>query len=212
MSFKTLPQRLVILFFLAVLLTSCASSSITSVVKSQGERPYSSIFVVFTTGNNFKGLTEDNYNTHVRHNFNDISYLKFRKQLEKSLERNMSNGYFPRIIKSSEVFLPDEEYTYEQFQDKVKRSGCEAILLVNLDDYWTTSDYVTTYYENTAVTKEREEPNSSYNVYLYDVNDLEEYKWISEIVVEGVYAGYDTLNNYFSRRVANRLRKDNFIH
>ncbi len=212
MRFTTLPQRFVILYLLATLLTSCASSSITSIVKSPTVRPYSSMMLVFTTGDTFKGLTEDNYNNYVRGNFNDISYLKFRKQLEKSLVRNMSEGGFPRIIKSSEAFLPDEDYTYEQFQNKVSGSGCEVILVINLNSYWTSSKYVTSYYENSAVTDEREEPNSSYNVYLYDANDLEEYKWISEIVVNGIYAGYDTLNNYFSRRVANRLRKDNFIH
>ncbi|MBS2211582.1 hypothetical protein KEM09_09225 [Carboxylicivirga mesophila] len=212
MNCNTLPQRLVILYLLAVLLTSCASSSITSIVKSPAQRPYSSMMLVFTTGNNFKGFTEGNYNNNVRSNFNDISYLKFRKQLEKSLERNISPGGFPRIIKSTEAFLPDEDYTYEQFKNQLKRSGCEAILVVNLGDYWTSSKYVTTYYENSSVTNEREEPNSSYNVYLYDVNDLDNYKWISEIVVNGIYAGYDTLNNYLSRRVAKRLRKDHFIH
>ncbi|WP_439181591.1 hypothetical protein [Carboxylicivirga taeanensis] len=212
MNFKTLPSKLVILYLLATLLTSCASSSIISVVKSPAEHPYSSMMVVFVTGDSFKGFTEENYNNNVRGNFNNISYLKFREQLEKSLERNIGAGGFPRIVKSSEAFLPDEDYTYSQFLNKVKSSGSEAILVINLDGYWTSSKYVTTYYENSAVTDEREEPNSSYNVYLYDVNELAEYQWISEIVVNGIYAGYDTLNNYFSRRVAKRLRKDNFIH
>jgi len=212
MKCSFITTRLLILLFIAILFTSCATSYITSVVKSQPEHPYSSIMLVCISGNSFKGFTEENFNRYVQNNFNNVRHLKFRKQLEKALDRNLAPNGFPRIIKSSDVFKADETYTYEEFMAKVKRSGCEALLMINLKNYWYTTDYVTTHYQHSSVTREDDEPNSSYDTYLYDVGDLENYKWIGQITVEGIYAGYDTLNNYLARRVANKLRKEKMIY
>lgn len=77
---------------------------------------------------------------------------------------------------------------------------------------WHTSSYVTTHYKHSTITRETYEPNSTYYTYLYDVKNLDEYVWIGKVNVHGIYAGYDTLNNYFARMISGKLRQEKYIY
>lgn len=201
------------LFFLVTLfLHSCASMDITSVPKSQPERPFSRVMIVcIETSDEMSQLDAPYFDENIRKKFNDIASLKFRTQLERTVDRNLGRNGFPEIIKSSEVFKVDEDYSFEQFYSEVKKTGAEAVLFINLRNYWMSDKYVTSHYENTSVTTNESEPNSSYYAYLYSFEDLQKYAWVGKINVSGIWAGYDTLNNYLARGIARMLRKEKYI-
>jgi len=211
-SFFSLYQAISIIGAL-IILTSCATSSITSVSKLQTERPFSGIMVVcIQTEDEFRAFNAESYSTYVYRQFNSFDDMKVREHLEKSLAYYMAPEGFPRVLKASDAFNVDEDYSYEQFLAKVKRSGVEALLVVNMSNYWYTSSYVSTHYEHSTVTRETSEPNSTYYAYLYDVKNLDEYVWIGKVNVHGIYAGYDTLNNYFARKISGQLRHEKYIY
>lgn len=185
---------------------------ITSVPKSQPERPFSRVMLVcIETSNDMSQLDAPYFDQNIRKKFNDIDNLKFRTQLERTVDRNLSRNGFPEVIKSSEIFKVDEDYSFEQFYSEVKKTGAEAVLFINLRDYWMSDKYVTSHYENTSVTRNESEPNSSYYAYLYSFEDLQQYAWVGKINVSGIWAGYDTLNNYLARGIARMLSKEKYI-
>lgn len=205
-------MKIVYLSIIALLLNACASMDITSVPKNPSQHPFSKIMVVCVeTSDDLKQLNSEIFDSHIRGQFNDIENLKFRNQLERTLQRNLGRYGLPKVIKSSEIFNVDQDYTYEQFCDEIGKTGAEAVLLINTRNYWFSSRYVTTHYNHSSVTNEETEPNSTYYAYLYPASDLENYLWIGRINVSGIWAGYDTLNNYLARGVTRMMRKENYI-
>ncbi len=206
-------MRYFMFFLVALFLHSCASINITSVPKSHPERPFSRIAIVcIETSNDMKLLDASYFDANVRGNFNDVDNLKFRAQLERTVARNLGTNGYPQIIKSSEIFKVDEDYSFEQFYSEIEKTGAEAVLFINLRDYWMSTKYVTSHYENMSVTRDESEPNSSYYAYLYPVNDFQKYIWVGKINVSGIWAGYDTLNNYLARGIARMLSKEKYIY
>ncbi len=196
-----------------LLLTSCASTYVTTLKKADLPRPFSSVMVVcIENETNVKEFNEDSFNEFIRGDFNSFENMTYRKQLERSLKRNIAKLGFPNVNTTSELFEDDEDYSYEAFMEKISKTSCQAILLINLNDYWTTTDYVTNHYENVSVTRESTEPNYRFYCNLFNIEGLGRYIWTGDIVAEGIFAGYDTLNNHMSRRLSAKLRKDKMIY
>ncbi|WP_066632151.1 hypothetical protein [Labilibacter marinus] len=198
-----------------LLLTSCASTSVQTLKKETLDKPYSSVLVLcIESDENVKQFDKANYIKYIQGEFNSFEESKYRDQLEKTIKRNLvSDNGFPNVITSGAMFKMDELYSYEEFQDRIKNSGCQSILLVNLKDYWTETKYVTDNYESgTSYTRERNEPNFNFYSYLFDAQKGGNYLWTANIVAEGIYAGYDTLNNHMARRLSNKLKKDKMVY
>ncbi|PRY98220.1 hypothetical protein BY457_11032 [Marinilabilia salmonicolor] len=209
---RSTHTNFILLIFL-VLLSGCALSNITSVSKNKTTKPFSSFFILCVESpDEIKALNKENYENFIANNFNKIDGLNVRSQLEKTISRNLSIGNFPRIVKSLDVFQVDEQYTYEEFMEKIGATGTEAILFVNLRNYWQSKEYVTSYYKRSSVTREELEPNATYYAYLYDLRNIDEYLWLSKVNVYGINAGYDTLNNYFARRISKDLKKNKYSY
>ena len=83
----------------------------------------------------------------------------------------------------------------------------DAVLVVNLTGYWQSSN--TSFYNGRPY--QNIEPNAAYNCYLIDVETLKPC-WMARTVVNGIWAGFDTLNNRMSQRVTNKLRQERFIY
>jgi len=203
----------IIYMFILIALSSCATTNISQINKHPPEIKHSRIMTLcIISSDNLTAFDEDFYDRNVRYSFNNFEDLKYRVQLEKTIRRNIENeNGFPNVIKSSEVFQATEDYTYEEFMQKFNESGCQALLLVNLKDRWNTTKYVTTYYENSSITREDSEPNHLYYCYLIDQKDLSRTNWVAIVEVQGVFAGFDTLNNHLARKISRNLHKNNYI-
>lgn len=196
---KQSPLLLLALFLLA----GCSTASISTVPKTVPDRPYARILTVFVDSDmDFYRLDAETYETYLKKRFNDLDHLEYRQQLERTFGRNLT-ATGTGIVRSSEVFEVNTEVSYDAFMNKVKETGAEAILLVNLRNYWYSYDN-----DNDL---DDSEPNASFNCYLVDLKTLEPV-WLARSVVNGIIAGYDTLNNNLARRVAAKLRKERYIH
>ncbi|MDD4385724.1 MAG: hypothetical protein PHD06_11175 [Bacteroidales bacterium] len=206
-------KRLLIIL-IVIGLSSCATTSIVDVKRSKPDIPYTHIMVLTVTlSEELVTFDEAFYNQNIRRKFNNLDDLKFREHLEKSLKRNLKvEDDFPIIVSSSEVFTPIEDYSFDQFLAKYKELGCQALLLVNRSNYWTSERYVTNYYGDVASTSVEEEPNFTYLCYLLDEEHLGRNVWVGKITAYGsTLAGYDTLNNHMARRLSRVLRRNKYL-
>jgi hypothetical protein len=212
--FKPLIQNyLIILIAIVFVLTGCASTSVTSIPKKKIDYPLSALMVVcIQSKEKVGGFNEGNYNKYIKNSFCSVNNLKMREQLEESMKRYLCpKGDYPRIVTSYELFKPNEEYTYDEFMNEFNKTGCQGILLINTTDYWLTTDYVTSHYDQVSVTRTSNKPNSANFTYLYDLTQSQDYIWIGKFDVEGIYAGYETVNNHLARKIASKLRKEKYI-
>lgn len=187
-----------------LLLTACATSSHNSVLKIAEEKPFNRILVVLTD-DELKLTTFDSafYVNHVQGHFNTLEDIRFRGQLERTIQRNLeSKGTV--VIKSSDVFPINDAIGYSTFQKSLTDLQINAILLINLRGYWTT---LHTNNDGNVTS----EPNASFNSYLIKTSN-EEIVWMGHTVIRGIYAGFDTLNNSLARKIAASLRKEKLIY
>lgn len=183
--------------------------SVKSYTKQPAQQPYSRVLVIFTEDQfHFDGLDSAFYNQHLRNKFNTVEAVRFRSQLERSLVRNMeSKGTI--VLKASEMFAVNDDVTYETFREQVEKANVQAVLVVNLRKYWKSMN---TYYNSaTNQVNANVEPNASYNCYLLDWKH-NQVMWLSNTIINGIYAGYDTLNNMLARKTAMKLSRGKFIY
>jgi hypothetical protein len=207
-------MKIVIVVLTIICLFSCATTNTTTVNIIKPESPYSRIMVVTVTrADDLYTFNEEYYNKNIRKKFNNVHDLEYRNHLEKAVLRTIQGeSDFPVVVKSVDVYTPIVDYTYEEFMQKFKETGCQAILFVNLSNYWTTENYITTQGEYLSYTSTNSQPNHTYLCYLLDQDDLQRNTWVGKISVFGTFAGYDTLNNHLARRLASRLRKSNYTY
>lgn len=183
-------QKLLVISIMISILGSCAVSSTKSYVTKIVDRPYSRILTLYVESEFYlKTFDSAFYEGHVRRKFNSLSGVRFVNQLEKTLTRNLSSkGTI--IIKSTELFQVNDDVSYADFNNALEKAGIQAVLLVNLTNYWhstSVSNDVTT-----GTTTYSEEPNATFNCYLFDWHS-KEMMWLSNHGVFGVYASFDTL-------------------
>lgn len=196
-------KQSIILLLAVLLLAGCSTSSISTVPKTVPNRPYARILTVFVDSDmDFYRLDAETYENYLAKCFNDLDHLQYRQQLERTFERNLTAAG-TSIVRSSDVFEVNTEFSYDAFMNKVKETGAEAILLINLRNYWYS-------YSNND-DRDNSEPNASFNCYLVDLKTLEPV-WLARSVVNGIIAGYDTINNNLARRVAAKLQKERYIY
>lgn len=194
-------------------LSGCAVSSTSTANLNKSKKYYVGIMtLVVSIDEDFSKLDSVTYDKYVRGKFNNLENLKYRKQLEKSLQRNlMQEGTQTRIVKSEETFELNTDVSYSDFLKQVKYTGVDGILLVNQRSYWTTINSAQTVnFEYTSATTIDTEPNADFHSYLIDAESLQPV-WYANTLVQGVSAGYDTLNNYLARSLYRKMRKDKCI-
>lgn len=193
---------------LSFLLTGCAVSSISTVSNEKAVNPYNQVLTLYTDAEfNFYELDSITYEQHFRRKINNLSDYDYRKQLEKTLYRNLNSNQ-TRIVKSSEIFKVNEDLSYGEFKDKIQRAEVDAILIINMKNYWYTTSMKTDIFGQQSLS---EDPNAAFLSYLYDIQ-ANKTVWMAKSVVSGmIYAGYETLNNTMARRVARKLSKGKYI-
>lgn len=191
-------------FLLIALLTSCAVSNHSSVLKQTQENPFTRILILLSD-DDLKLTTFDSafYTNHIQDHFNTLEGIRYRNHLEKTFQRNLeSKGTV--IIKSADVFPVNDPIPYLDFRKALDSLQIHAVLVINLREYWTTLSYD----QNNQVSTE---PNASFNTYLVRLwND--QIVWMGNTIVNGIYAGYDTINNTLARKIAASLRKHKLIY
>jgi hypothetical protein len=187
-------------------LYSCATSSLHSDAKKEPAQPYRNVLTLYVE----EPLTLHQFDSafftdNVRNKFNNLGTLPLRRQLEKTLKRNLSNTS-TRVISSSELFGVNDEVNYSIFKQKIESANVDAILLINEDQYWETVSYNRV--GNTLETESQ--PNSAFHCYFADAA-TGEVLWLARCTVRGIFAGYDTLNNMLARRVSRILKNEGYI-
>ncbi|WKZ58938.1 MAG: hypothetical protein QY309_13815 [Cyclobacteriaceae bacterium] len=186
------------------LLTSCAVSNHSSVLKQTQVAPLNRILILLSD-DDLKLTTFDSafYTNHIQDHFNTLEGIRYRNHLEKTFQRNLqSKGTV--IIKSADVFPVNDPIPYSTFRKTIDSLQVHAVLVINLREYWTTLFYD----QNNQVSAE---PNASFNTYLVRLSD-DQIVWMGNTIVNGIYAGYDTINNTLARKIAVSLRKHKLIY
>lgn len=187
-------------------LFSCASSSINVQNLDNSKRHYNKILTcIIDRPLTMHVFDSAFYNSSVKEYFNDLGNLQIREQMERTLKRNLESAA-NEIVPSSNLFMVNEITSYEDFRQRIANAGVKAILLINEESSWDTPGYTkvghSIQYDG--------EPNAAFHCYLIDA-ESGQLIWIGRCVVRGIWAGYDTLNNTLSRRVANKLRESGYI-
>ncbi|GAB3823341.1 hypothetical protein GCM10028895_30150 [Pontibacter rugosus] len=192
--------------------SGCAVTSTSTAKVEKPDKFYVGIMTLVTEMDaDFSQLDSATYEQHVRGKFNNLENVKYRKHLEKTLARNLEKeNVQTRIIKSSEVFELNSDVSYSEFVEKINKIGVDGILLVNQKNYWYSQSYSTVHFDYTSATTVDQEPNAVFHTYLVDINSLKPV-WFADSMIQGVSAGYDTLNNHLARSLFRKLQKDKYI-
>jgi hypothetical protein len=203
---ERLFMKMIFTCFIIAGLYSCATSSLHSEIKKQTPEPYRNILTLYMeepfTLQDFDSVF---YTENVRNKFNDLRTMPVRAQMEKTLKRNLSHP-FTRVVSSSDVFGVNENIDYTVFKEKLENAKADAILLINEDQYWETH-----HYNRVGHSVEKDsQPNSAFHCYLVDAatGDI---VWLARCTVQGMFAGYENLNNMLARRVTHILKKEGYI-
>lgn len=208
---KSLFRPYIPVIFLSLLLNSCAVSNITTVNKTEIQRPYSRIAIIYTNANRqFYRLDSTTYNNFLKRRFNALSSIDFTRQLNNTFQKTLeSNG--TTVAKSTDAFEVNTEVPYPQFLKAIQRTGAQALLIVNLRHYWhaqRTTDSAD--YASVTVNSDTE-PNADFLCYLVDLKSMEPV-WMAKSTVNGINAGYGTLNDYLASKVYNKLVEAHYIY
>ncbi|OKL41089.1 hypothetical protein [Pontibacter flavimaris] len=196
-----------------LLLSGCATTYTTTAKVEKPQKHYIGMLsLVVNTTAEISQLDSLTYEQHIRGKFNNLENHRHRRQLEKTLARNIEQpSAQTRLVKSSDVFAMNTDISYSEFLQQVRATGVDGILLVKQSAYWhTTNSYTTVHYEYTSATTADTEPNAAYHTYLIDLDSLQPV-WYANSTVSGISAGFDTLNNHLARSIFRKLRKDKFI-
>jgi hypothetical protein len=204
-----------LLGFFALLMSSCATSRTTAVTKIKPQKGYVNLMVVFIDkGPEIQELNETTYNSTIRNKFNNLTHIRLREQLEKTMARNVSTEA-TLISGASEYFPVNEDIDYNTFIKKIKDTGAEGILLVNRNARWNRQSYTTYSFDkesNISVTDTETAPNGSFLCYLFDLNN-EAPVWVSQSSVLGTtWDSPGTLNSSLARNISRKLVKAGFIY
>ena len=113
-----------------IILSSCASSYLSSEKLADPEKVYRKIFVVNVFDNvEFRQFDETNYKKAIQDRFNEMSSLSVRKLMKEKIRNNFDNNRI-RLTFASDEFKINQEVNYQDFMSKVEE-GSDAILLVN---------------------------------------------------------------------------------
>lgn len=190
----------------AALFSSCATSSLHSEAKKGRTQPFRTVLTLYVDDPLIMQQFDSAFFTNkVSNYFNDLSTLPIRRQLERTMKRNLSNTS-TRVISSSELFSVNDEVSYSTFKQKIENANVDAILLINEEHYWETVSYNRV---GNRVEKDAQ-PNSAFHCYLADAASGE-VLWLARCTVRGIFAGYDTLNNILARRVSRTLKGEGYV-
>ncbi|MCC9137135.1 hypothetical protein ACFSKU_20760 [Pontibacter silvestris] len=200
-------KTLLPLFLTFLLLSGCATSSTYSAKVQKPEKHYVGIFtLVADIDADFSRLDSATYEDYIRGKFNNLEQSRFRNQLEKTLKNSLEKAQ-TRIVNTSDIFNLNTDVSYPEFLSQIKMTGVDGILFVNLRNYWHDATLVSSYGKTVI---DDTEPNALFHSYLIDTQTLQPV-WYAKSVVNGIYAGYNTLNNTLARQLTRKLRKDKYI-
>lgn len=165
--------------------------------------------------------------------------LLLRRETERRFPKNLkvyrsTSGYYNRLpkdcfLQSLDIIPPYKEYTVEELNAKLWDNSIDGILVVALEDYWTSQTYMprasktegeirtygnSLFYE--SYTQESggfyvSKPSVKFDIRLFDVTSGE-IIWMATSVTSGnAFANYGTLMESLSMSVIKELTKEDII-
>lgn len=186
---------------------SCTTSHTVVHVNKKTGSYYHKIAVVYTNdAAELRSWDADYFSRALKNKFNNLSDRRVRTHLEKALNRHLSSD-ITETVSISPLFEYSKDLDFEKLENTIDSLGADAILVVTENNYWETPTYTQT--ENTA--RYEGEPNAQFTAYLIDTK-TGEIKWVGESVINGVFAGFDTLNKKLARKIYKKLSDEGYIY
>lgn len=191
----------------AFLLSSCASSYLSSEKITTPKKPYQKIFVVSIFDNiDFRQLNESNYNKAIKNNFNDMSSLSVRNLMKEKVRNNFNNN---RILLSfaSEQFKINQEVEYNEFASLIEKNS-DAVLLINQSTFYYNESIET---DSSGNVTTNQTPVGTFLTYLIDAK-TKELMWVGRFDSSGsVLDDKYSLYNNMCRKLHKQLIQEKLI-
>jgi len=96
--------------------------------------------------------------------FINDSNIAYRQQMENALSDKLS-GYGVKGLKGTEIILPTQQYTQEEYNEAIKNTHCEALLTVTIHNTDANINYVPTVSGTMPITT----GSATAKIKLYDI-------------------------------------------
>ncbi|MDE5423624.1 hypothetical protein L3073_15500 [Ancylomarina sp. DW003] len=197
-----------LLFILALLASSCASSYVSDQNISNPDKAYHHILVVSLFNDiDLKKFDEETYYNSIKDYFYNLDRIDNHPIIQKSL-RDMISSNRTKVIPSYKLFKVNQDVSYEEFLERIDRKKIDAILVINQKEYfYEKSERI----RDDGEIKVTESPKAVFNTYLIDRKELEPV-WVSRIYSSG--SSWDThssMYNSMGRKLKKKLIKSGYI-
>ena len=201
-------KNLSLLFILALLMSSCASSYVSDQSISKPEKAYHHILVLSLFNEiNLKKFDEETYYSSIKDYFYDLNRIDNHPIIQKSIKEMLSSNR-TKVIPSYKLFKVNQEVSYEEFLETIDKKDIDAILVINQQNYFFKKSERVLEDGEIRVT---ESPNAVFNTYLVDRKDMEPV-WVSRIYSSGTsWDSHSNMYNSMGRKLNKKLIKSGYI-
>ncbi|MCY1636535.1 hypothetical protein [Marinifilum sp. D737] len=193
---------------IALVMSSCASSYLSSERITNSQNYYNRIFVVSIFDPiNFREFNEESYNNQIMEQMNDFSAIAVRKLMKRKVINNFNNNRI-QVKFSQDVFTVNKNIDYNQFNKTISKLESNAILIIQQSNFFYTQ-YIESDCNGRIETKER--PRGVFFTYLIDAKTHETI-WAGRFDSSGTsYDGKYSLYNNMCRKLHKQLIKEKLI-
>lgn len=201
-------KNLSLLFILAFLVSSCASSYVSDQSISKPEKAYHHILVVSLFNDiNFKKFDDETYYTSIKDHFYNLDRIDNHPLLQNCIKEFMASNR-TIVVPSHKLFKVNQDISYENFLETIDKKGIDAILVINQRNYFYEKSERILEDGEVRVT---ESPNAVFNTYLVDRKELNSV-WVSRIYSSGTsWDTHGSMYNSMGRKLTKKLIKSGYI-
>lgn len=190
-----------------IILSSCASSYLSSEKLGNPSKVYQKIFVVNIFDNvNFRQFDETNYKNSIQNRFNEMNSISVRKLMKEKIRNNFKNNRI-QLTFASDKFKINQEVNYQDFVNKVEEVS-DAILLINQSVFYYEKEIKS---DSNGNIKTSTTPEGTFLTYLID-SKTQELIWVGRFDSSGtVLDDKYSLYNNMCRKLHKQLIKEKLI-
>lgn len=219
---KTLEMKSIVTLFYGILLllvTGCASSSITVVDKKDPTLPYKKVLVVYVDeGCDFDLFDSTTYNICLKSCFLKTDNAELRGRVETLVMEDLATTG-TAVFRSSDM-LDNTTNSYDDFRKLVDNRGIDALLLVDFHMYSHTQHkqppspghYINGQYYAGSNGFSYKTLNAAYECYFFNIKSISFPIWKAQIGIKGrMGAGKNGMSRSMAHLLANNLKANGYI-
>jgi len=193
---------------IALFMSGCASSYLSSEKITKSLKYYNRIFVVSIFDPiNFREFNEESYNDQIMKQMNDFSAIAVRRLMKRKVINNFDNNRL-QVKFSQDVFSVNKNIDYDQFNKTLSELESNAILIIQQSNFYYKQS-IESDCNGRIETKER--PRGVLFTYLIDAKTHETI-WAGRFDSSGTtWDGKYSLYNNICRKLHKQLIKEHLI-